>query len=366
VESTFAFLRGIPAGRQIFSFSGRSVFPLGCRRKCKASFLSLSVPHCEIAVAQSVRPSIVSRLYASGGAALVGVLGAGILFAVSTPIFLSIPNLLNIGRQTAVVALISVGMTFVVITGGIDLSVGSVVGLSGTLAAAAITESHLDPVLGALVGLGVGALIGLINGAFIALLRVPAIVTTLATLSIARGVALQATNGHPISGLTASFAFLGRGEILGAPAGFVLAILIYIFGTAVLRFTTIGRHILGLGGNEEAARLAGLPVKSYRLGIYVLTGLLSGFAGLVLMSRLGSGQPTAGAGLELSSIAAVVLGGTRITGGQGTLIGTFLGALLITILGNGLDLLNVGSFYQLIFVGVVLLVAVVVSRFAER
>jgi ribose transport system permease protein len=317
-------------------------------------------------VAQILRPSIVSRLYASGGAALVGVLGAGLVFALSTSIFLSTANLLNIGRQTAVVALISVGMTFVIIIGGIDLSVGSVVGLSGTLAAAALTEFHVHPVLGALVGMGVGALVGLINGGFIAFLRVPPIVTTLATLSIARGVALQSTNGRPISGLTTSFEFLGRGEIFGAPAAFVLAVLVYAFGTMVLRFTAIGKHIVGIGGNEEAARLAGLKVGAYRLGIYVFTGLISGFAGVVLMSRLGSGQPTAGAGLELSSIAAVVLGGTRITGGQGTLVGTFLGALLITILGNGLDLLNVGSFYQLIFVGSVLLVAVVVSRFAER
>jgi ribose transport system permease protein len=315
---------------------------------------------------QSPRPSILSRLYSSGGAALVGVIGAALFFALSTSIFISTPNLLNIGRQTAVVALVSVGMTFVIILGGIDLSVGSVVGLSGTLAAASITGAHLDPILGALIGTCIGAIVGLINGAFIALLGVPAIVTTLATLSIARGVALQATNGRPISGLTSSFSFLGRGDILGMPAAFVLAILIYAIGTVVLRFTAIGKHIVGIGGNEEAARLAGLGVRSYRLGVYAATGLVSGFAGVVLMSRLGSGQPTAGAGLELSAIAAVVLGGTRITGGQGTLIGTFFGALLITILGNGLDLLNVGSFYQLIFVGVVLLLAVVVSRFAER
>ena len=316
-------------------------------------------------MAQTLRPSLLSRLYASGGAALVGVLGAGLAFALSTPVFFSLPNLLNIGRQTSVVALISVGMTFVVITGGIDLSVGSIVGLSGTLAAEAIVSANFHPAIGALVGLGVGAAVGLVNGAFIALLRVPAIVTTLATLSIARGVALQATEGRPISGLTASFSFLGRGEILGAPVAFALALCVYAIGILLLRFTYFGTHILGIGGNPEAARLAGLKVRTYQVCIYLATGAISGLAGLVLMSRLGSGQPTAGAGLELSAIAAVVLGGTRITGGQGTLVGTFLGALLITILGNGLDLLNVGSFYQLIFVGVVLLAAVVVSRFAE-
>jgi len=143
----------------------------------------------------------------------------------------------------------------------------------------------------------------------------------------------------------------GRGILRGACGGFR---------------RLLGKHIVGIGGNEEAARLVGIKVKTYRLAIYAVTGLISGFAGLVLMSRLGSGQPTAGAGLELSSIAAVVLGGTRITGGQGTLIGTFFGALLITILGNGLDLMNVGSFYQLIFVGVVLLAAVIISRLTER
>jgi ribose transport system permease protein len=317
-------------------------------------------------VAQKLGPSIAARLYASGGAALVGVLGTAFYFALSTPVFLSTANLLNIGRQTAIVALVSVGMTFVIITGGIDLSVGSVVGLSGTLAAVAIAQAHTGPLLGALIGLATGTSIGIINGAFIAILRVPAIVATLALLSIARGIALQATNGRPISGLTSSFSFLGRGEIFGAPAAFIIMICFYVLGTLILRVTVVGRHIVGLGGNEEAARLAGLKVRTYRLCIYAATGLVSGFAGLVLMSRLGSGQPTAGAGLELSAIAAVVLGGTRITGGQGTLIGSFLGALLITILGNGFDLLNVGSFYQLIFVGVVLLAAVVISRLAER
>jgi ribose transport system permease protein len=317
-------------------------------------------------LAHKLGPSMASRLYASGGAALLGVLGASIIFALSSSVFLSSTNLLNIGRQTAVVALVSVGMTLVIITGGIDLSVGSVVGLSGTLAAAAIAQLHLAPILGMVIGLAVGTIVGGINGAFIALLRVPPIIATLALLSITRGIALQSTNGRPISGLTSSFSFLGRGEILGAPAAFVLTVFIYVLGTVILRFTIVGKHIVGIGGNEEASRLAGLRVKTYRLGIYAMTGLISGFAGVVLMSRLGSGQPTAGAGLELSSIAAVVLGGTRITGGQGTLIGTFLGALLITILGNGLDLLNVGSFYQLIFVGAVLLAAVVISKFAER
>jgi ribose transport system permease protein len=317
-------------------------------------------------VAHKLGPSIASRLYASGGAALVGVLGASFIFALSSSVFLSSANLMNIGRQTAVVALVSVGMTFVIITGGIDLSVGSVVGLSGTLAAAAIAQLHLIPISGMLIGLVVGTVVGAINGAFIALLRVPPIVATLALLSIARGIALQSTNGRPISGLTTSFSFLGRGEIFGAPAAFVLTVFVYILGTLILRFTIVGKHIVGIGGNEEAARLVGLRVRTYRLAIYAATGLISGFAGVVLMSRLGSGQPTAGAGLELSSIAAVVLGGTRITGGQGTLVGTFLGALLITILGNGLDLLNVGSFYQLVFVGAVLLAAVVISKFIER
>lgn len=317
-------------------------------------------------VPQKVGPSFVSRLYGSGGAAIIGALGASIVFAVSTPVFLSTANLLNISRQTSVVALISVGMTLVIITGGIDLSVGSVVGLSGTVAAAAITQLHLNPIYGALSGLAVGAVVGGINGALISFLRVPAIISTLALLSIARGIALQATNGRPISGLTTSFSFLGRGEILGVPAAFILTVILYVVGIVVLCFTVLGRHIVGIGGNEEAARLVGIKVKTYRLAIYAATGLISGFAGLILMSRLGSGQPTAGAGLELSSIAAVVLGGTRITGGQGTLIGTFFGALLITILGNGLDLMNVGSFYQLIFVGVVLLAAVIISRLTER
>ena len=310
-------------------------------------------------------PSLPSRLYASGGAALLGVLGASCCFWILSSVFLSPANLLNLARQLAVVALVSVGMTFVIISGGIDLSVGSVVGLSGTLAAAAIAHTQMHPFVGAMIGLAVGTCVGIINGVFVAFLRVPAIVTTLALLSIARGVALQSTNGQPIAGLTSSFSSLGRSDVLGVPVAFILTALVYLFGILILHFTAVGRHVIGIGGNEEAARLVGLKVRIYRLCIYGAAGLISGFAGLILMSRLGSGQPTAGGGLELSAIAAVVLGGTRITGGQGTLIGTFFGALLITILGNGLDLLNVGSFFQLIFIGVVLLVAVVISRATE-
>lgn len=317
-------------------------------------------------VSQKIGPSIASRLYASGGAALAGVAGAGIVFGFLTPAFLSIANLVNLSRQTAVVALVSVGMTFVITMGGIDLSVGSVVGLSGTIAAAAIAQFHSGVWIGTLIGLAIGSVVGLVNGLFIAFFRVPPIVATLALLSIARGVALQSTNGRPISGLTSSYSFLGRGEALGVPVAFLLTVVIYFIGTLVLRFTAAGKHVVGIGGNEEAARLVGLKVRTYRLCVYTATGLIAGLAGLILMSRLGSGQPTAGSGLELSSIAAVVLGGTRISGGQGTLVGTFLGALLITILGNGFDLLNVGSFYQLVFIGVVLLAAVVLSKLSER
>jgi ribose transport system permease protein len=315
-------------------------------------------------MAKSLRPSIAHRFYASGGAAMVGLLGAALGFSLLTPVFLSPANLLNVGRQTAVVSLVSIGMTFVIISGGIDLSVGSVVGLSGTLAAIAITQGF-GPLGGAAIGLAVGTLVGTVNGFCIAIWRVPAIVTTLALLSIARGVALQVTNGRPISGLATSFALLGRSDFCGVPVAVILSLFLYLVAMAVLHFTPLGSHIIGLGGNEEAARLVGLKTKIYKLWIYSASGLVSGLAGLVLMSRLGSGQPTAGAGLELNAIAAVVLGGTRINGGQGSLIGTLFGAVLITVLGNGLDLLNVGSFFQLILVGIALLAAVTISQTME-
>lgn len=312
------------------------------------------------------QPSIGDALYRSGGAALLGVVIVWVFFAITNPYFLTAVNQANIGRQMAVVAIISIGMTVVIMSGGIDLSVGSIVGLSGTLLAAAMVQASLGPLVGTLVALAAGTSIGLLNGVLVAYLRVPPIVATLATLSIARGIALTYTNGTPLSGIAESYSFLGRGTLGPVPVSVIGMLLLYAICWLLMRNTRTGRYIVGIGSNREAVRLAGVNVPLRLLGVYAFSGLMAGFAGAILASRLGSGQPTSGEGLELIAITAVVLGGTSIFGGKGTLIGTVLGALLITIIGNGLDLMNVGSFIQQIVVGSILALAVVLSEFTTR
>lgn len=314
----------------------------------------------------SGQPGIGDLIYRSGGAALIGVIVVWVFFAIANPHFLTVANQANIGRQMAVVAIVSIGMTIVIMSGGIDLSVGSIVGLAGTLLASAMVQASLDPVVGTLVALGAGIAIGLLNGVLVAYLRVPPIVATLATLSIARGIALTYTNGLPLSGIAETYSFLGRGNLGSIPASVIAMLILYAIIYLLLRNTSTGRYVVGIGSNREAARLAGINVRAHLLGIYAFSGLMAGFAGAILASRLGSGQPTSGEGLELMAITAVVLGGTSIMGGRGTLIGTLLGAVLITVIANGLDLMNVGSFIQQIVVGAILALAVVLSELTQK
>lgn len=310
-------------------------------------------------------PGIGELIYRSGGAALIGVVVVWLFFAIANPHFLTAVNQANIGRQMAVVAIVSIGMTIVIMSGGIDLSVGSIVGLSGTLLASVMVQASLDPLLGTVVALAAGVAVGVLNGVMVAYLRVPSIVATLVTLSVARGVALTYTNGRPMSGISESYAFLGRGNLGSVPVAVIVMVALYVIAWTLLRNTAAGRYVVGIGSNAEAARLAGINVKLRLLGIYCISGLMAGLAGAVLASRLGSGQPTSGEGLELMAITAVVLGGTSIMGGRGTLIGALLGALLITMIANGLDLMNVGSFVQQIVVGVILALAVVLSELTQ-
>ncbi len=314
----------------------------------------------------SGQPGLGNLIYRSGGAALIGVVVVWVYFAFANPFFVSTVNQGNIGRQMAVVAIVSIGMTIVIMSGGIDLSVGSVVGLSGTLLASSMVQAGLGPVLGTVVAMAVGLSMGLLNGVMIAYFRVPPIVATLATLSIARGIALTYTDGTPLSGIAEDYDFLGRGMLGAVPVSVIAMLILYAVVYFLLRNTAAGRYVVGIGSNREAARLAGINVKAHLLGIYAFAGLLAGFAGAILASRLGSGQPTSGEGLELMAITAVVLGGTSISGGRGTLIGTLLGALLITVIANGLDLMNISSFIQQIVVGVILAIAVIASELTQK
>lgn len=289
--------------------------------------------------------------------ALLGLLALGIGLTFLTDRFLTVENLANIGRQVSINAIIAVGMTLVIITGGIDLSVGAVMTLAMTFGAGAMLAGV--PVVGAvalalLTGLGFGA----INGALIAYARLPAIIVTLATMEIPRGIALLYTGGYPLTGLPAGFAPLGRGDVLGLHVPTLLMLAVMLAGHLFLTRCVAGRAFYALGGNEEAARLSGLPVKRYKLLAYSLSGFTAALAGVVLGSRLMSGQPNAGVGFELDAIAAVVLGGTAITGGRGSILGTLIGAVTLGVLNNGLNLMSVSPYTQKILKGVIILLAI--------
>ncbi len=275
--------------------------------------------------------------------------------------FLTVSNLLNIARQVSINAIIAAGMTFVILTGGIDLSVGSVLALSGAIIAGLLAAGR--PVLvGIAAGLAGGALLGLVNGLVIAKGRVQPFIATLAMLTIARGATLVYTDGRPITGLPDAFVYLGAGEIGRVPVPVVLMAAVFVLLYIVLTQTVLGRYVYAIGGNEEAARLSGVNVPFYKALVYAISGTLAAISAVILTARLNSAQPTAGAAFELDAIAAVVLGGTTLAGGEGGLGGTLLGAFIIGVLNNGLNLLDVSSFYQQVVKGIVILLAVLLDR----
>ena len=292
------------------------------------------------------------------------LLGLVILCVVLTGLsdrFLTMDNLLNVTRQVSINAVISVGMTLVILTGGIDLSVGSILAFAGSITAGLLSGGQsLVPAI--IVGVVAGAFIGMINGALITRAGIPPFIATLGTMTAARGFTLVYTDGRPITGMEEAFRFLGGGYIAGIPVPVIIMAVIFLLAHIMLTRTKFGRYVYAIGGNEEAARLSGIGTKKILLSVYTLAGLLAGFSGVIMASRLNSAQPTAGAGFELDAIAAVVLGGTSLSGGVGTVGGTLIGAMIIGVLDNGLNLLNVSSFYQQVAKGVVILLAVYVDK----
>ncbi|RQO71599.1 ribose ABC transporter permease [Aquitalea sp. FJL05] len=287
--------------------------------------------------------------------------------AVLSPDFLTVANLLNVMRQVSINALIAFGMTLVILLGGIDLSVGSILALS-SVAIATLIQAGVNPMLATLLGVIGGGLMGLFNGLVISKGKVAPFIATLASMTILRGLALVVSGGSPITGFNSDlFSMLGGGYVAGLLPIPVLWMLI-MFGlfAFLLKKTVFGRHVYATGGNEEAARLSGVKVDQIKLWVYTLSGAMSAMAGVVLTSRLNSAQPTAGSGYELDAIAAVVLGGTSLTGGRGWIFGTLMGALLIGVLNNGLNLLGVSSFYQQVIKGVVILLAVLIDRSGKK
>jgi ribose/xylose/arabinose/galactoside ABC-type transport system permease subunit len=294
---------------------------------------------------------------------VVAIVLESIVFAIIAPQFLSVPNLVNVALSIAITGILAVGMTAVILTGGIDLSVGSVAALAGVVAAlvAAIDVSG-SVALASLAALGVGLAVGLFNGVMVAWFRVPPFVTTLAMLTICRGLAFVLTGGRAIGNLPAGFGLFGREHVLGVPVPVILMLVVFAAGWFVLRRMTFGRYVYAVGGNREAAFLAGVNVKGVTMLVYILNGLLVGLAGLVLASRLGAGVPNAGIQYELDVIAAVVVGGTSLNGGRGSVIATLWGAVFIGVLNNGLNLAGIDPYMQRIALGAVILLAVLADQ----
>lgn len=312
------------------------------------------------------KPSVGRRIgsWALNHGALVGLIILCMALFIATPVFLTVPNIINIGIQAAVVAIMAFGMTFVIVTSGIDLSVGSVAALSAMVSAWMFSNVGLPGWLTLIIGLLIGLLAGAASGLAIAYGKLPAFIATLAMMSVARGLTLVISGGTPVA---TSGAVNHLGADLGPiPVPVIMLALAGVVCWFILSRTVLGRSLYAIGGNEEAARLSGIPVRRILVAVYALAGLFAGLAGLVLAGRLSSAQPQAGLGYELDAIAAVVIGGASLLGGSGKASGTFIGAVLLAVIRNGLNILNVSSFWQQVVIGCVIALAVGFDVFRSK
>ncbi|BCL76056.1 ribose ABC transporter permease [Jeongeupia sp. HS-3] len=298
---------------------------------------------------------------------LIALVIMSAVLATMSPDFLTVGNLLNVLRQVSINALIAFGMTFVILLAGIDLSVGSILALSAAFMAG-LMGSGMDPVVATSIGLISGALMGLVNGLIVTKGKVAPFIATLGTMTLYRGLTMVYTNGSPMTGFNSDFIYmLGSGYVFGiVPVPVVITLLVFGALWFVLKKTVFGRHVYAVGGNPEASKLSGVKVDRVQLWVYSMSGLMAALAGVILTSRLNSAQPTAGAGYELDAIAAVVIGGTSLAGGRGWIIGTLIGAVLLGVLNNGLNLLGVSSFYQQVIKGIIILLAVLIDRAGKK
>ena len=302
---------------------------------------------------------------------VVAIFAEVTVFSLLAPQFLSIDNLVNVALSIAITGILAVGMTFVILTGGIDLSVGSVLAVAGIVAAiCAKTLGDAGIFVGIIAAVLVGVLCGLFNGVTVSRFRVPPFVVTLAVLTIARGLAFiiadKFSGSTSVSELPAGFAFLGREKLFGLPVPVITMLIVFAIGWFLLRHTRFGRYVYAIGGNSEASFLAGINVKSVTTWVYVLNGFLVGLAGVTLASRLGAGLANAGMQYELDVIAAVVVGGTSLMGGKGSVVSTLFGAIFIGVLNNGLNLAGIDPYLQKVSLGVVILLAVLADQINKR
>ncbi|MFA5816396.1 MAG: ribose ABC transporter permease [Bacteroidales bacterium] len=304
--------------------------------------------------------------YLSRYGILIAFLILIVLMSLLSPAFLKTTNIMNILRQTSINGIVAVGMTFVIILAGIDLSVGSVIALAAVIAASFAHAGDYPLIVPVFAGLITGALCGFINGFIIAKRKIAPFIMTLAMMTIARGAALVYTNGRPVIELSDAYNKIGGGYFLGIPLPVIIFIIIIFLGWFLLSKTVFGRHVYATGGNKTAAELSGIITGKIIIWVYTIAGILSGLAGIVLSSRVMSGSPATGQGYELDAIAAVVIGGTKLTGGVGSVFGTIVGVLIIGVMNNGLDLLNVSSYWQLVVKGIIILLAVVLEKKSPR
>jgi ribose transport system permease protein len=292
--------------------------------------------------------------------ALVGFIVLFILLSIFTESFFNISNIVNVLRQASITAILGFGMTLVIISGGIDLSVGSIFAFSAVVMASIVKEGKVF--LGIILGLLIGAIMGLFNGIVISKGKIQPFIVTLATMAIGRSLTLAYTQGIPISLFPNSFRFIGRGDILGIPVPVIIMFGVFFLVLYILKKTKLGLYIYSIGGNEEATRLSGINVDRYKIIVYTISGIFSAVSAMILTARLNSAQPTFGQGYELDAIATVVLGGASLSGGSGGVLGTLFGALLLGTINNGMNLMNISPFYQDLVKGAIILLAVLLEK----
>lgn len=298
---------------------------------------------------------------------LSGLLILSVFFGITSDKFFTLNNLLTVALQTSVIAIIAIGQTYVIITTGIDLSIGSNIAISGIVASILMTQDVSIPVA-MMAGLLAGTIVGILNGVLIVYGDLPPFIVTLGTMSIVKGIALVITGGIPISNLPRKFAFLGNGRVIKdlIPVPVIIMLVLAIIFGFILAKTKLGRYTYAVGSNFEAARLSGISIPKTIIPIYAISGFLAAWSGLILAARIVSGQPTAGTGYELDAVASSVIGGASLMGGEGTIVGTVIGAFVIGVLRNGLNLLNVSAFWQQIAIGIVIISAVFLDRIKKK
>ena len=319
---------------------------------------------------ERTRRSRSALLRIIGRSGLVGVLVLlCVVASVISPNFLQVANVINVLRQMALYGIVSIGMTFVILTAGIDLSVGSTVGIVAIVVTQILNATALTPWLALIVGIVTGAAVGALNGLGIALGRIPAFIMTLGIMVMGRGIAMTLANGEPISlsdSAAAAIGWIGSGFFLGIPIPVWVFALVALLASLILRYSPYGRYIYAVGSNEEAARLSGIPVLGIKASVYIISGILAAITAIVFVARLSVAEPTAGTGLELEAIAISVIGGASLFGGEGTISGTILGAAILAVLANILNLAGVTPFTQQIVKGAIIVVAVFVEILKQR